>query len=87
MAREARPDLVLTDIEMPYMNGIELIAELRRAGDLEDLPVIVLTTAATAENIERLSALGVVAVLSKQGFVEAELRELIERQLESRSRP
>jgi two-component system chemotaxis sensor kinase CheA len=87
MAREARPDLVLTDIEMPYMNGIELIAELRRAGDLEDLPVIVLTTAATAENIERLSALGVVAVLSKQGFVEAELRELIERQLESRPRP
>lgn len=84
MAREAPPDLVLTDIEMPYLNGIELVRELRRSRSLASLPVIVLTTAATRENIERLNALGVESVLSKQGFVEAELRELLERYLVSR---
>jgi CheY-like chemotaxis protein len=84
MARQIRPDLVLTDIEMPYMNGIELVEELRRSRDLAELPVIVLTTAANAENTERLSELGVLSVLAKQGFVEAELRQLIEQYLQSR---
>ncbi|AUX29065.1 MULTISPECIES: response regulator [Sorangium] len=79
-ARAAPPDVVLTDIEMPYMNGLEMVAELRRTPALARVPVVVLTTqtAAThAQNVAALRELGVRAVLSKQRFVEEELRRIV----------
>ncbi|WP_437945082.1 response regulator [Sorangium sp. So ce296] len=79
-ARAAPPDVVLTDLEMPYMNGLEMVAELRRTPALARVPVVVLTTqtAAThAENVAALRELGVRAVLSKQRFVEEELRRIV----------
>ncbi|KPV54981.1 hypothetical protein SE17_00375 [Kouleothrix aurantiaca] len=40
LARQIRPDLVLTDVMMPRMDGITLCAELQRDEHLSDLPVI-----------------------------------------------
>ncbi|AUX44259.1 histidine kinase [Sorangium cellulosum] len=80
-AREAPPDVVLTDIEMPYMNGLEMVAELRRSPALARVPVVVLTTAANEQNAAALRGLGVLAVLSKQRFVEEELRQIIAKSL------
>ena len=71
------PDIVLTDIEMPHMNGIQMIAEFRRSPQLSRIPIIVLSTAAHGENRTRLAQLGVKGILSKQKFVERELCELI----------
>ena len=71
------PDVVLTDLEMPHMHGVQMIAEFRRSSRLSRIPIIVLSTAAHAENRERLAQLGVKAVLSKQKFVEKELCQLI----------
>ncbi|WP_437648399.1 hybrid sensor histidine kinase/response regulator [Sorangium sp. So ce362] len=79
-ARATPPDVVLTDIEMPYMNGLEMVAELRRTPALARVPVVVLTTQTTAthaQNVAALRGLGVRAVLSKQRFVEEELRRII----------
>ena len=73
------PDVVLTDIEMPYMDGIEMVTHFRNSAVLSKVPVIVLTTAANEANRARLEPLGVVGLLSKQKFVETELRQLIER--------
>ena len=42
--RDFRPDLVLTDLEMPNMNGIELTAHIRGREDMKDLPVIMITS-------------------------------------------
>ena len=44
--REATFDAVLSDLEMPRMNGYELIEEIRRKPALADLPVLVMTTRA-----------------------------------------
>ena len=79
VAKSQPPDLILTDIEMPYMDGIEMVGELRRSSVLSKVPVIVLTTAASGENRAKLEKLGVAAVISKQKFVEAELRGIIDR--------
>lgn len=79
LAREDPPDVVLTDIEMPYMDGIEMITHFRNSTVLSRVPVIVLTTAANESNRAKLDPLGVAGLLSKQKFVEKELRQLIER--------
>lgn len=43
MARAEKPDLILTDIHMPNVDGITLVKELRTAAKLKDIPIIVMT--------------------------------------------
>jgi CheY-like chemotaxis protein len=44
MLRAFRPDVVLTDMEMPNMNGIEFTTHLRGRPDLRSVPVIMVTS-------------------------------------------
>ena len=53
VAREARPDLVLLDVMMPWMNGFDVVRELRREGET---PVILLT--ARTEESDKIAGLG-----------------------------
>lgn len=77
-ARADIPDLVVTDVEMPFLNGLEMIAAMRDDASLRDVPVLVLTTRTDAPVRDRARALGVRGFLSKQRFVESELREMID---------
>jgi len=43
VAESARPDLVITDIVMPGLDGIEMIKSLRRISGFTSLPIVVLT--------------------------------------------
>ena len=38
------PDLVLTDLQMPNMDGVELIKRLKESGYFKDIPIIVLSS-------------------------------------------
>jgi CheY-like chemotaxis protein len=60
-----RPDLMLLDINMPRMNGIELLREIRRDPVLAELKVVVLTT--SSEDRDRVDAnqLGITSYLVK----------------------
>ncbi len=60
---EHAPDLVITDLHMPNMGGIELLRELRRLG--RDLPVIVLTAHGGVDTAVEATRLGAQAYLSK----------------------
>jgi CheY-like chemotaxis protein len=54
MAREHKPDLIIADVLMPVMTGIELLEEIRRDPELAATPVIVVT--GSRDSYERLSA-------------------------------
>ena len=56
-ARRRRPDLILSDVMMPRLDGFGLLRELRGASDLRDVPVIMLSARAGEEaNVEGLEA-------------------------------
>ena len=43
LAREHHPDLILMDIRLPYMNGLEATRLIKDDSDLKDIPVVALT--------------------------------------------
>lgn len=73
-------DLVLTDINMPGMNGEELLGELSRDSIFRSIPVMVVSTDHSPERVERMMALGARAYLTKP-FLPERLRDAIEKML------
>lgn len=53
-----RPDLVLMDLNMPRVDGRELLAQVKRDPALRDIPVVVWSTSAREEDIAHCYALG-----------------------------
>ncbi|HKQ08395.1 MAG TPA: response regulator [Blastocatellia bacterium] len=51
-----RPDLILTDLEMPLMDGIRMILRLRQEPDLQNIPVLVLSSVPAAKLAEAVGA-------------------------------
>jgi two-component system chemotaxis response regulator CheY len=70
-------DVVMTDINMPGMDGEELVGEMRRRAHLAAVPVIVISTDATDSRRERLAQLGAQGYVTKP-FAPERLREEIE---------
>jgi len=61
----ARYDLVLTDINMPLMDGLKLIRHIRLTDAYRTVPIVVITTESAIEDRERAMALGASAYLIK----------------------
>jgi two-component system chemotaxis sensor kinase CheA len=77
-ARADKPDVVLTDIEMPVMDGLAMIGEMRRDPALAAVPILVLTTRHDPATEASARALGVRGFMAKHRFVESELRAMID---------
>jgi len=50
-AKAARPDLVLLDLNMPRMGGMEVLAEIKRHPDWKRLPVIIMTSSSAEADV------------------------------------
>jgi two-component system, chemotaxis family, chemotaxis protein CheY len=63
MVLRGRPDLIITDVNMPHMDGFEFIAALKADKTIPDIPVIFLTS--VEEGDHRGKALGAVGYITK----------------------
>ena len=64
-ARAFKPDLVITDIQLPHITGLELMALIRKDEDLQDVPIMAVTAYAGVGDDERIRAAGAQAYVSK----------------------
>jgi len=72
-------DLVVSDVDMPRMNGFDLTAKIRADKKLADLPVVLVTALDSREDRERGIDVGASAYIVKSSFDQSNLLEVIRR--------
>ena len=77
------PDLMILDINMPEVTGLDLLEFMRRRADIKDLPVVMLSTEASDVMIDRATELGADAYVSKPVTIE-ELERAMQEAFEKR---
>ncbi len=75
--QEEKPAVVLSDIEMPRMDGFDLARNIRRDANLRDLPIIMITSRIAEKHREHARELGVNHYLGKP-YAEEELLSLVQ---------
>jgi len=64
-AHQFEPDLVITDIQLPHVSGLDLIHLIRADKTLGEVPIMAVTAYSTREDEERIRAAGAQAYVSK----------------------
>ena len=64
-ARTFKPDLVITDIQLPHVTGLELMELIRKDEELCDVPIMAVTAYSGVGDDERIRAAGAQAYVSK----------------------
>jgi CheY-like chemotaxis protein len=74
--KEKKFDLMLTDIRMPRMDGLELVRRVRTERGKDELPIVIISTKGSEQEVEYGMSLGANGYLSKP-ISMAKLRELV----------
>jgi CheY-like chemotaxis protein len=69
-ARERRPDLILMDVVMPVMDGLDATQQIRRDAALRQVPIIMLTTSVRMKDVPVALAYGADAYIAKPQTAE-----------------
>lgn len=78
LAEHADVELVLLDINMPRMNGLEFLGEVKKDEALSTIPVVVVSTEGKDEDTERAMGLGASAYITKP-FQSEKILEIVSR--------
>jgi two-component system chemotaxis response regulator CheY len=78
MLKASRFDFVVSDINMPVMNGFELLAAIKADDSLKHLPVLMVTAEARKEDIVRAAKDGAAGYIVKP-FTKATLEEKVQK--------
>ena len=76
LIKSGEPDLIILDIQLPEMNGIEICNELRKMDKFKDTPIIAVTSFAMKGDKERILKAGFNQYVSKPIKVQ-EFREIV----------
>ena len=66
---QERPDLVLMDLKLPRMTGLEVLEWMKSQTGLQKLPVFILSSSSEKSDVDRAHALGANGYFSKQGTI------------------
>jgi two-component system, chemotaxis family, sensor kinase CheA len=77
--RSGAVDIVVSDVDMPRMNGFDLTAQIRGDERFAELPIVLVTTLSSPADRERGMQVGANAYLMKSGFDQTDLLAVIQR--------
>ena len=75
--KSCRFDLIVSDLEMPEMNGFEFLQKLKTNEMFSEIPVIILSSLSSEGNEKRALELGAEKYITKHEFNQDELQEVI----------
>jgi len=78
LAKSEKPDLILLDIILPKMNGIEVLKALKENPETKNISVVILTNLENMEDVNKAIELGAVAYLIKAQYTMEEVIDKIE---------
>ncbi len=78
LIKTGNPDIIILDIQLPIINGIEICSELRKIDKFKDKPIIAVTSFAMKGDKERILQAGFTEYVSKPIKVQ-EFRKLVEK--------
>jgi len=79
--KEAKPDLILLDLILPDINGIEILREIKSWQETRNIPVVILTNYKDAETEERGDSLGANAYIIKTNITPEEIVDIVKKYL------
>ncbi len=79
MLEHEHPDVILLDVNMPDMDGIEMLEALHSRPDWQNVPVVMLTARSDTHTIRRAMQLGAKEFLVKATFSVAEMLESVKK--------
>jgi len=77
------PDLILLDIVMPYVDGLEVLKNIKEDERLKKIPIILLTNLSQKEEVDKGLGLGANDYLIKSHFTPSEVMEKINKYFEN----
>lgn len=81
LTRREKPDLVLLDLILPKLHGLEVLKEIKKDENTKNIPVIVLTNVESIEEIDKALELGATTYLVKSDYNLEEVVEKIKKAL------
>ena len=76
-ARKSKPTLILLDIMMPKMNGLQVLEKLKADPDLKKIPVVMLTNLAGQKDAETALAKGAVKYIVKSEYEPKQVADMV----------
>ena len=72
------PDLILLDLMLPKIDGVELLRQMRATENLANVPIIVISNAYTPARLESLRAAGASKIVSKANMSPKQLLSIVQ---------
>ena len=81
LAESEKPDLILLDLMLPKIYGLDVLRQLKASQETKDIPVIILTNLDQTENIKNALELGATTYLIKSNYSLEDVVEKIKKAL------
>jgi CheY-like chemotaxis protein len=77
LARRLRPDVILIDVHLPVLDGLQVLAALRESEDMRRVPVVVFSEDDSYETMQRARGLNISAYLVKANLLPSTLASVV----------
>lgn len=82
-AKENKPDLILLDLILPKLHGLDVLKKIKENKEIENIPLIILTNLENISDIEKALELGATTYLAKSSYTLTEIVKKIKEILDS----